>query len=644
LPAQPANQDEGFLIMFEPDVKAEDVLSKNLFLQDGELIIVEHFEYVNIWWVQHRSQKITREAALQRLKSEPGIRYAEPIRNQVTLRGSIPNDPLFSDQWGMNNTGQSGGTSGADISAARAWQITRGDSWGTHVPVVAVIDDGFQQNHPDLAFLSGGYNAYADNYNVPVANHGTHVTGILGATSNNNTGVAGVMWGTEVFPVAGSSSSETVVVRAYNHILGLRQQYNTSGGSSGRFIVATNSSFGVDEADPEDYPYWCAMYDAMGAAGIISVAATINANVDVDQVGDVPTACDSDYLITVTNTDHNDNRNTGAGYGAETINLGAPGTNIKSTFLTSLGTYGSLSGTSMATPHVTGTIGLMYSALSASQISSSISNPGSLALELKDIILNSVDPNSSLNGITTTGGRLNAYEAVKYALPNQLTNFNFGLFTGKLAAGGIHLYGNNTISSGYTWTITSDRPVVIDGTVSTTGNPSTIKVEGTLIIEANSVLDNVTLQIEDGANLIVRSGVEIDTGESPVVIDGKATFGSGLSLLNATDVTVSSTAEVHFEGSAVLEFMAEPIMPPFLYTSPDFYSAGKTTAASTGTLTMRAASASPAEWAGITLASSSANDSFLRNLVIEDASIGVYLSSVSDVTLDDITIVNPTGI
>lgn len=68
LPAQPPNQDEGFLIMFEPDVKAEDVLSKNLFLQDGELIIVEHFEYVNIWWVQHRPQKTTREAALQRLK------------------------------------------------------------------------------------------------------------------------------------------------------------------------------------------------------------------------------------------------------------------------------------------------------------------------------------------------------------------------------------------------------------------------------------------------------------------------------------------------------------------------------------------------------------------------------------------------
>ena len=56
LPAQPANQDEGFLIMFEPDVKAEDVLSKNLFLQDGELIIVEYFEYVNIWWVQHSPQ------------------------------------------------------------------------------------------------------------------------------------------------------------------------------------------------------------------------------------------------------------------------------------------------------------------------------------------------------------------------------------------------------------------------------------------------------------------------------------------------------------------------------------------------------------------------------------------------------------
>jgi hypothetical protein len=144
--AQPHEQTEGFLIMFEPHVKADDVRSKNLFSIDGDLEIVEYFENVNIWWVKHNPQKITRESALQRLRAEPGIQYADPIRNRVTWRGTVPNDTYFSDQWGMRNNGQTGGTAGADISATKAWDITRGDSWGAHVPVVAVIDNGFQQD------------------------------------------------------------------------------------------------------------------------------------------------------------------------------------------------------------------------------------------------------------------------------------------------------------------------------------------------------------------------------------------------------------------------------------------------------------------------------------------------------------------
>jgi len=145
---------------------------------------------------------------------------------------------------------------------------------------------------------------------------------------------------------------------------------------------------------------------------------------------------------------------------------------------------------------------------------------------------------------------------------------------------------------------------VFDGTVSTLflkGAPITnahILIEGKLTIEDSANLNNIRLTVSNSGEIITRSGVEIDAEESPVVINGKATFSSGLSLLNATDVTVNSTAEVHFEGSAVVEFMAEPVMPPFLYTSPDFYSAGKITAASTGTLMMRAASTSPAGWAG----------------------------------------------
>ncbi len=678
LPAQPANQDEGFLIMFEPDVKAEDVLSKNLFLQDGELIIVEHFEYVNIWWVQHRPEKITREAALQRLKSEPGIRYAEPIRNQVTLRGSIPNDPLFSDQWGMKNTGQTGGTPGADISATKAWQITRGDSWGTHVPVVAVVDNGFQQNHPDLAFLSGGYNAYDDNFNVPVADHGTFVTGVLGATTNNGTGIAGVMWGTEVFPVAGSSANETVVVRAYNHILGLRQQYNNSGGSSGRFIVATNTSFGVDEADPEDYPYWCAMYDAMGAAGIISVAATINANVDVDQVGDVPTACDSDYLITVTSTNHNDNRHLGAGYGAQTINLGAPGTNIKSTLTTLSGTYGYDTGTSFATPHVTGTIGLMYSILSESQISNSISNPGPLALEIKDIVLNSVEPNSSLNGITTTGGRLNAYSAVKDALPQQLEDHTFTSFAYPPAVTlteSAHIFGSSIAESGLTITIPSDKIAVLDGSLSRTGsNHATMVVEGTLIMDEDAVLDGFTIEIGEQGFLLMRDNTAITGQGGSLAVDGVMDIGDG-ALVGSASVEVGADGQVTagdqvefsmnsrrisvfggftagqgflmtdgsvsiYEGASfslgpqsVLEFYQAPPPGPSMLKPARFYAREKVELYS---LTMRGSSGG--SWSGAILSGPEAAESWFSSVTIEDASTGLRLLSTSDISLYNLTI------
>lgn len=484
---------------------------------------------MNIWWVQHKPQKTTRESALQQLRVEPGIRYAEPIRNRVTLRRSIPNDPFFPEQWGLRNAGQTGGTAGADISAAYAWQITRGDNWGNHVPVVAVIDNGFQQDHPDLAFLSGGYNAYADNFDVPVANHGTHVTGILGATSNNNTGVSGVMWGTEVFPVAGSSGSEIVVVRAYEHILGLRQQYNSSGGTSGRFIVATNSSFGVDEGDPANFPYWCAMYDAMGAAGILSVAATANKDWDIDQVGDVPTACNSNYLITVTNTTHLDNKyahpdlDKGAAWGLNTIHLGAPGTNIRSTLTLGSGSYGYDTGTSMATPHVTGVAGLIYSVLSTVDIANSLSNPGPLALSVKDFILNNVDPIAGLSGITTTGGRLNAYEAVKHALPYQYNSVN--LSSSVTLPGSAHIFGTSGLSA--TVTIPAGRVAVISGTVNGTAN-ARLRVFGRVIIEDQAILNQVAIEVEDGGELIVREDAVFSDVDMEIAIGGQMQVQPGV--------------------------------------------------------------------------------------------------------------------
>lgn len=389
-PVQDESLPNGFLVKFKPDINPEAIRAKNILQADYGMREGEYFKYLDIWYIEYEPAKISKEEALQTLRDDPAVLRSNPIR-KVDYRAAIPNDDDFGDQWALSNTGQTGGTSGADISALQAWEITKGNPWGTHEPILAVVDGGFDQTHEDLEFLPGGYDAYNNDFTVPVNDHGTHVSGILGAKADNTDGIAGVNWDTRIFPVAGSSANELVVTRAYDHILGLRQQYNASGGSQGRYIVATNSSFGVDEADPDDYEDWCSYYDLLGAAGIISIAATANRNYNVEVVGDVPTGCSCDYLIAVTNTDHNDNRNSGAAYGSTSIDLGAPGTNILSTVPVTYGTYTSYTGTSMAAPHVTGVVGLIYSVLSSTTISNSLTSPGPVALEIKDLILDNVD-------------------------------------------------------------------------------------------------------------------------------------------------------------------------------------------------------------------------------------------------------------
>ena len=116
-------------------------------------------------------------------------------------------------------------------------------------------------------------------------------------------GVSGVNWNVGIMPIAGSSGNEATVVTAYSYALEMRALYNETDGDRGAYIVVTNSSFGVDLGDPANFPIWCSMYDEMGEVGILSCAATANQNWDIDDVGDVPTACGSDYLIAVTNTE-----------------------------------------------------------------------------------------------------------------------------------------------------------------------------------------------------------------------------------------------------------------------------------------------------------------------------------------------------
>ncbi len=389
---------------------------------------------LGIYKIRILSDQLTTQMAVEELRNNPWVEKAQ-LDHKVTTRQTFPDDNEFSSQWSKHNTGQNGGTPDADIDAPEAWDITTGgvNALGDTI-VVAVVDGGMMITHPDLApnlwtnyneipgngidddnngYIDDihGWDAYDSDGSIPSDGHGTHVAGIIGAKGNNGSQVAGVNWNVKLMVIAGSSGTTSTVLEAYGYALDQRAFYDSTNGALGAFVVATNSSFGIDNADCNsgNYALWNDMYDAMGEYGILSAAATMNNNSNVDNTGDVPTGCTSDYMIAVTNTTRNDVKNSGAAYGATMIDLGAPGTSILSTY-TGGGTS-NLSGTSMASPQVAGAVGFMHAAMSSGFANYFKNNRADAGVILKQIILEGTDPLASLDGITVSGGRLNIYNS-----------------------------------------------------------------------------------------------------------------------------------------------------------------------------------------------------------------------------------------
>lgn len=420
--------DGDLLIELEEGYTSSDILSKTVQI-DGQFSGMTEVACLSkigrIYHLHFNFEGMDQARVLEFVKRLDGVREAQ--FNHLIQSRAVPTDPQFGTQWHHVDATDN------DIDTDLAWNTTTGGTTDNGFSIVACVvePNGLSWGHPDLIgnhwTNSGeiandgidndgngriddfdGWNTPANNDNIANANHGAGVLGMVGAVANNGNGGAGVNWNIDLMPVVVGGLNEANVIAAYDYALDMRTTFNATGGAAGAFVVVTNSSWGIDNANPASYPIWCNFYNTLGAAGILSCASTTNNNVNVDVVGDMPTGCTSPYLISVTATNSSDVR-TFSGYGAVRVDLGAPG---ESVWLPNTAGYQFWSGTSFAGPCVAGAVGLLYSAPCAGLGAGAISNPSGTALLVRDAIFDGVDPTAQLATECTTGGRLNVNNAL----------------------------------------------------------------------------------------------------------------------------------------------------------------------------------------------------------------------------------------
>jgi subtilisin family serine protease len=394
------------------------VLERFQFHQESDAEVLSVIPRIGVERVKSRRGESTEQLVV-RYRRNPFVEYAEPnilFRTQI-----IPNDPQFSNLYGLHNTGQTGGTVDADIDAPEAWDTATGGTM-----VIAVIDTGVDYNHEDLAGNiwtnpgeipangqdddSNGYVDdvrgwdFANHDNNPFDDHGhgTAVTGTAAAVGNNGKGIVGVVWQAKIMALkfmvptsdggAEGSSSDAASAIIYAADMGAK---------------VSNNSWGCG---PDPNCFSQVIEDAIAYAnskGMLFITAAGNENNDNDITLTHPCTSDQTNVLCVAATDHNDEKASFSNYGVTTVDLGAPGVAILSTVptggcsLCDSSGYKYLSGTSMATPYVAGGAVLLLSAY-----------PSLTLEEAKSILLSTVDPIPSLNGITVTGGRLNVFHGV----------------------------------------------------------------------------------------------------------------------------------------------------------------------------------------------------------------------------------------
>ena len=389
-------------------------------------------------------EALSVQEAVKRYEASPDVEYAEPdYKLYPTQSYPPPDDPRYSNLYGLNNTGQEKGAVNADIDAPEAWSVTTGDA----STVVAVIDTGIDINHPDLkdniwvnpgesgTDSSGndkatngvdddgngykddvnGWDFYYDNNSVfdraAADSHGTHVAGTIAAKGNNSLGVVGVNWQAKIMPAKfigpDNIGYTSGVIAAINYAVNNGAKISNNSWGGGAFTRS--------------------LYDTIKAAdskGHLFVASAGNKAENSDETPHFPSSYGHDAavakytnpdlpslenIIAVAATNREDSLAGFSNYGAESVDLGAPGVSILSTVPGK--DYESWYGTSMATPHVTGTAALIKA-----------NSPNLDDAGIKNRILSSVDPKPDLQGKTATDGRLSAARALGINTAPMITN------------------------------------------------------------------------------------------------------------------------------------------------------------------------------------------------------------------------------
>jgi thermitase len=411
---------------------SEDVLAKKSLSQQDAWIrsLLHGVEIKNLRSLRTDSAlKVIRlqpnaksENAIRALAEQEGVVRVEPNWIYRTQVASEPNDSDYGQLWGMKNVGQADsagqvGTAGADINVTPVWQ--RGFT-GSRKIVVAVIDSGVSWTHPDLVDnlytntreipgngIDDDRNGFVDdvhgwNFSTTPSNnnseddnqHGTHCAGTIGATGDNGLGVVGVNWEVSILPIKflsaqGSGTTEGGIESVnYARLMGVDVMSNSWGGGG----YSEELKLTIEKARD---------------AGILFVAAAGNNGTNNDLKPTYPADYAVDNILTVGATNNRDYLATFSNFGPTAVDVTAPGVKILSTVPG--GAYRVLSGTSMATPHVSGVAALLKSVL-----------PNLTYADLKRRLIATSDPILSLSNKSRSSGRVNVENALLGKVPQPL--------------------------------------------------------------------------------------------------------------------------------------------------------------------------------------------------------------------------------